>query len=223
MKLGKGLAIVGAILAVVVLAFKFWFLPNMRRHAEDKSIATYQIAAAVDQFILENPDRVFVQFNDLVGPGKFVMATFPVAGEDYHELFPFRVDFEELGVTMGDGRRVIVLCLRDPATLGMKRYTVRQWPNGKLEAVDSHPEGPEVYRHWQEAGRRPDGVHVSKFWDRRFETTYHGGVPDGPFRAYYESGELWAEATYIKGRPVGPHVLYARNGKRIYETTFAPR
>jgi hypothetical protein len=223
MKLGKGLAIVGAFLLVAGLAFMLWFLPNYQRLSEDKSIATYQISAAMDQFILENPDRLFVQFDDLIGPDKYIRTINPVAGEDYHELFPIRVDFEELGVTMGDGRRVIVFSPRDPEMGGGKRYSMREWPGGKIVALDKQPEGPEFYRRWQEARRKPDGVHTSKLWGLRTETTYRGGEPNGPFRAYYEGGELWAEATYVKGRPVGPHVVYDRKGKRIVEMVFPTR
>ena len=219
MKLGKGLAIVGVFLAIVVLGFKFWLLPRQKRIAEDKSIRTYQIAAAFDQYLLEESDRVFVQYDDLIGPGKFVKVALPVAGEDYHELFPIRIDYAALGVTMGDGRRVIVFTSPEPVN-GSARFTLRQKPNGQI--MDS--DGSAAYQRWLESERKPDGVHVKKLWnDRRFETTYHGGMPDGQFRAYYEGGELWAEATYVKGRPVGPHVVYARNGKRIYETTFAAR
>jgi len=217
MKLGKALVLVGAFLTIIVLAAKFWFLPNIRRVSEDKSIASYQIAAAFDQYLLENSDRVFVQYDDLIGPDKYVKAVFPAAGEDYHELFPLRIDYAALGVTMDDGRRVIVFTPPEPVK-GITRFTLRQKPNGQI--MDS--DGREAYLRWLEAERKPDGVQVKKLENgRRFETTYRGGIPDGPFRAYYEGGELWAEATYIKGRPVGPHVIYARNGKRIYETTFA--
>lgn len=220
----KAMAILGTLMVGGLLVFQFWLRPNHRRLLQDKSIATYQISAAVDQFVLENPDRLFVEFDDLIGPGKFLKGVFSsTAGEDYHEMFPIRVDFEELGVTMGDGRRVIVFSPRDPATGMTDRFTLRHTPDGRIEEVDSRRGGPEAYRQWLEAGRKPDGVHRSKIWDRRTETTYRGGMPDGPFRAYYESGELWAEATYVKGRPVGPHAIYDRKGKKIFETTFAAR
>jgi antitoxin component YwqK of YwqJK toxin-antitoxin module len=56
----------------------------------------------------------------------------------------------------------------------------------------------------------------------RYETTCANGVPDGPFRAYYADGKLWAEATYVRGVPSGRHVVYNHAGKIIYETVFAP-
>ena len=66
--------------------------------------------------------------------------------------------------------------------------------------------------------RKPDGVDVVRFPDGgRFETTYRGGVADGPFRAYYPDGKLWGEATYVKGRVVGPCWLYTRDGKKFDE------
>lgn len=219
MKLGKGLAIVAVFFVIVVLGFKFWLLPQQKRVSEDKSIRTYQIAAAFDQYLLEDPDRVFVLFDDLIGPDKFVKAAFPVAGEDYHELFPIRIDYAALGVTMGDGRRVIVFQPPEPVN-GITRFTLRQKPNGQI----LNSAGREAYQRWLESERQPDGVQVKKLWNgRRFEISYLGGVPHGPFRAYYEDGELWAEASYAKGSPVGSHVVYARNGNRIYETTFAAR
>jgi hypothetical protein len=68
-----------------------------------------------------------------------------------------------------------------------------------------------------------EGVHLTRPpAGGRFETTWRGGVPDGPFRATYADGKLWAEATYVRGVPSGRHVVYDRAGKIIYETVFVP-
>jgi len=81
-------------------------------------------------------------------------------------------------------------------------------PDGRMFRTPHPP--PEV--------RKPDGVDVVKFPDGgRFETTYRGGVADGPFRAYHADGTLWGEATYVKGRVVGPCWLYLRDGKKFDE------
>lgn len=212
------------LMAVIALvAYQIWSVGNLRRHSQDKSVCTYQIAAAANQYFLENPERVFVDFDDLIGPGGYINGVVPVAGEDYHELFPLRRDYAALAVTMGDRRRVIVYFPSQPVD-GFSHLDFRQTPDGKLKEIEHRVGGLEAYQHWLEAERKPDGVQGIKLSDgRRFEITFRGGFPDGPFRAFYADGELWAEATYVKGRPVGPHVVYARNGKHIYETTFAAR
>jgi antitoxin component YwqK of YwqJK toxin-antitoxin module len=111
-------------------------------------------------------------------------------------------------VTMDDGRQVIVFG---------DGQTVYVSPRGELT-------GPCVtaYRKVLEGNRRRDGVQVLRLTSgRRLEITWRNGVEVGPFRAYYETGELWAEATYVAGRPVGRHVVYDRAGKTVFETNFA--
>ncbi len=63
-----------------------------------------------------------------------------------------------------------------------------------------------------------DGVQVVQLPDgRRCETTYRGGVADGPFRAYRADGKLWAEAAYVQGRQTGPVWNYSGEGPRFNE------
>lgn len=103
---------------------------------------------------------------------------------------------------------------------GAEKYVlafVHQSPEGKLTGQVA------AYQAWLAAQDRSDGLHVTtRPQGRRFETTWRGGVPDGPFRAFYADGKLWAEATYVRGVPSGHHVVYDRAGKIIYETVFVP-
>jgi hypothetical protein len=118
-----------------------------------------------------------------------------------------------MSITMGDGRKNIMV-------FGAEKYVlafVHQSPEGKLTGQVA------AYQAWLAAQDRSDGVHVTtRPQGRRFETMWRGGVPDGPFGAFYADGTLWAEATYVRGAPSGRHVVYDRAGKIIYETVFVP-
>ena len=188
-------------------------LSEQRRTSQDKAISTYQIRTCVDQFFAEHPTRVFVTYDELIGPRRPLMGLNPVAGEDYHELFPVRADTELMSITMGDGRKNIMV-------FGAEKYVlafVHQSPEGKLTGAVA------AYEAWLAAQDRSDGVHVTTPpAGGRFETTWRAGVPDGPFRAAYADGKLWAEATYVAGRPIGRHVVYDRAGKILYETVYIP-
>ena len=186
------------------------------------SVGSYQVSACAEQYFLENDTMIFAKYDDLIGPKKLLLTITSVAGEDYHELFPLRRDSESLTVTMGDGRKVIVF-MPPERTLNSNSLRFRQTPDGRITETDSRYHGAalEIYQRWLAAEQKPDGVFVKKLPDgRRFEITYHGGMADGPFRAYYQNGNLWGEATYVKGHPVGPHRIYDLQGKPIWQTTF---
>jgi hypothetical protein len=207
--------IVALVSTLVIGATAFFAvrLFEQRRTSQDKAISTYQIRAAIDQYFVEHPHRVFLTYDDLVGPRRYLKAVIPVAGEDYHELFPVRADTELMSVTMGDGRKnILIFTAKNDG-----RLVVHQSPEGKLTGQVA------AYQAWLAAQDRSDGVHVTtRPAGGRFETTWRGGVPDGPFRAYYADGKLWAEATYVRGAPSGRHVVYNHAGKIIYETDFVP-
>jgi hypothetical protein len=214
----------------------FLLMRDVRHHSQDKAIASYQIRAAFQNARDQQPERVFFTYEDLIGPRAYIKGTVPVAGEDYHELFPLRADSDVLSITMGDGRKNIVVfgasAVRAIAlektmdrnraeqirmNTERERFWVGQSVSGKLTGEVA------AYQAWLAAQDRTDGLHVTTApQGGRFETTWHGGMPHGPFRAYYRSGELWAEATYERGRPAGRHVLYDRLGKLIHETAFVP-
>ena len=207
-------ALLSAVAAAVTVS-GYFFTAKIRHRSQDSAIATYQIQAAVEQFFFENPQRVFVNYEDLIGPQRYMKAARAHGGEDYHELFPLRRDYDELITTMGDGRQNILF-----------RYVggiVKQNPRGEIAVDESSPKAVEYHRSLLAERRKREGVQVVQEADRRrFETTWRGGVPDGPFRATYADGKLWAEATYVRGVPSGRHVVYDRAGKIIYETIFGP-
>ncbi len=210
----RWVATVLSILGLGAFGAGFVAFGKLRRSSQDKAICTPFIAAGARQVFHEEPWRVFLAYDDLIGPRQYIKSLNSATGEDYHELFPLRVDFEELAITMDDGRKNILIFHSG----GDFRTWVGQTPEGKLTGVTP------AYQAWLAARDRSDGVHVSTPpQGGRFETTWRGGVPAGPFRAYYENGQLWAEATYVGGRPVGRHVVYDRAGKIIFETQFAPR
>jgi hypothetical protein len=199
-------------LAAGVATPGYLYFSKFQRAAEDKGVRTYQIRSGVEQFFMENPARVFAAHNDIVGPACYVKAAPSNFGEDYREIFPVRADWETLGVTMADGR--VNLVLRDG-------WGVVHPRNG---VIYGHPESVRIYQALLASRKNREGVHITTPpAGGRFETTWRAGVPDGPFRATYADGKLWAEATYVGGELVGRHVVYDRQGKIIYDTVFAPR
>ena len=65
---------------------------NVRTASRDKAVLCHlrQLAAAADQYFLENNVQVVERYEDLVGPAKYIKAQIPVAGEDYRANFPLR-------------------------------------------------------------------------------------------------------------------------------------
>jgi len=180
LRLGWGLMFLCALtfFLVTVPAFQ-----KVRHSSRDKSILgnLRQLSAAEDQYALENPNRIFILHDELVGPSCYLKQINLVAGEDYRAMFPHRVG-ALFTVTGPDKLRISY----DP---------------------DVDPMAPEV-----------DGLHIIKLKDgRRFETTWRGGVPDGPFRAYRADGSLWGEATYGQGRVIGPSWIHLVDGRKFDE------
>ena len=67
------------------------FLFNRRRgEGHEKSILgnLRQLSAAVDQFALENNYRVFVAYDEIVGPTRYIKALTPQAEEDCRHRLP---------------------------------------------------------------------------------------------------------------------------------------
>ena len=140
---------IGLGIGLLVLAAGSWLAVdawrNIRRETKDKSIATYQISAAADQYFLEYGGKS-IRYEDLIGPGKYLKYATPVDGEDYHELFPIPIYHPELAVTMGDGRRVIVFAGK----------TLRQDADGSFpKRYNRDPVLVEQYQRWIANGRPP--------------------------------------------------------------------
>lgn len=196
-----------AAFATLAVGYPSW--AEQRRRSENSRIATYQLWAAVNQYFMENRDRVFVAYDDVVGPTRYIKSVAKATPVDYAAMFPLRVDWEAMPVTMSDGRQVIVT----------SEGTVWVSPRGE---ITGWPDAVKYYRAVLDAQRGRNGREISRGpLGGRFETTWRNGVREGPFQAYYETGQLWAEANYVGGRPVGRHVVFDRTGKVIQETNFS--
>jgi tetratricopeptide (TPR) repeat protein len=194
-----------SLVALGVLTMVFVAIPayrKVRRSSIEKSVLCNlgQLSAAADQFVQEaGAYRLFITRDELIGPDRYLKAQQPAAGEDYTALYPIRQDqAQTLPVVLPDGRKserteVLTVTLPDGGTV-------------------SYPRPDDV------EGKKQDGVHTLRFPDgRSYQITYRGGVPDGPFRAYFPDGVLWGEATYARGRVVGPCWLHTRDGRKFNE------
>lgn len=90
-----GLAkIIIAVLVLAALAFSGWFglrFAQMRAATVEKAVQSNlsQLLAALEQFALESPDRLFLRFEDIYGEKAYLKSVRPVRDEDYRALFPF--------------------------------------------------------------------------------------------------------------------------------------
>jgi len=91
---------VGLMAAMAIPAFQ-----KVRQASQQKAVLNNlrQLAAAADQYYLERGVRT-ATYNDLVGPGKYIKAINPVAGENYRTLR--FVQGMPLRVRLPDGRTV---------------------------------------------------------------------------------------------------------------------
>ena len=231
--LRKALGVVVVVVAVAV-AVVGWTILKVRDTSRLKAMIPRQLASAADQFTLENPDRIFVNYAELVGPTRWVTAYRPVDGEDPSRQFPIRCHWDDLlpvelpdgtTVTRGEvfisiGQSGLVATLPQPQDAHYDPGRVYRTDFGvsfrgdRVVDLPPDPAGRD--------GRDQDGVHVYRLPDgRRFEVTYHGGVPDGPFRAFYADGSAWGEATYRQGHVVAAW-LTTRLGRRFDELHDGP-
>jgi len=221
---GVGATLMAALVVLGVLAME-----QIRDSSKLKAMLPRQPFAGIDQFFLENPNRIFLRYDELIGPERYVGAYHATDGEDLSVQFPVRQGLgESLSVRLPDGttvQRVDVL-----AAIG-KSGLVVTYPFPQ----DSQYDRKRVYRldcgvsfrDWHVVNRPPDpagregrdqdGVHTYQFPDgRRYEVTYRGGVPDGPFRAFHADGTRWGEATYRNGRVVEAWLI-SRDGRKFDE------
>ncbi len=226
MLLGWG---IGAIVSIMLTWGGLLAWRTVRDSSKLKAMLPRQPSAALDQFFLENPDRIFVRYDEIVGPNCYIKAYSATDGVDLSEQFPVRQGIcATLSVRLPDGstvERTEVL-----AAIG-KSGLVATYPLPQ----DNHYDRKRVYRldngvtfqDWHvvrkppdpdgREGRDQDGVHTYQFPDgRRFEVTYRGGTPDGQFRAFHANGTRWGEATYRNGRVVEAW-LFTRDGRKFNE------
>lgn len=89
---------VGLLAAMAIPAFQ-----KVRTASQEKAVLNNlrQLAAAADQFYLEN-GVISANYNDLVGPTRYIRQLVPVAGEDYRQLR--FIQGRSLRVQLSDGR-----------------------------------------------------------------------------------------------------------------------
>lgn len=211
------------------LALAVGALSTVRNSSKQKAMIPRQAASAVDQFFIENPHRIFLRYDELVGPDRYLRAYNAADGEDLSFQFPVRQGCgESLSVRLPDGttvRRIEVI-----AAVGQSGL-VATFPLPQDDQYDPKRvyrlDNGVTFRDWRVVDRPPDpagregrdqdGVHVYQLsGGRRFEITYRGGVPDGPFRAFHGDGAPWGEATYRNGRVVEAW-LFTRDGRKFDE------
>ncbi len=148
-----------------------------------KAAQPRQIAAAIDQYRAENGVDV-VEYDDVVGPKRYIGTVFPVDGEDHRAMFPVHPFTHTLSLRLNDGI-VVSYGRADDIAVTSTRFAPAEpfYPAGKAPPADG------VYR-----SALADGT--------QWEVTYREGVPHGPFRVYHADGRLWGEGLYDDGLPV---------------------
>jgi hypothetical protein len=217
----------GAVLGIGLLGF--WFNSRVQNASKLRSMIPSQPAHTANHFFVEYDDRIFLRYDELVGPDRYIKASRSEDGEDLSVQFPLRRGWTEpLPVRLPDGSTVeryevfaaigrsglIALYPRpqggsyDPDRVYGLDIGV-SYRGHRVVQLPPDPAGRE--------GRDQDGVHTYQLPDgRRFEITYRGGVPDGPFRAFYADGKPWGEAIYRQGRVIEAWII-TRQGRRFDE------
>ncbi len=150
-----------------------------------KAAQPRQIAAAIDQYFVENGVSV-VEYDDVVGPDRYLRAVYRVDEEDHRAMFPVHTFTPTLSLRLNDGFVVSYSRLDN----------IRDTPTRFAPAEPFYP-----------AGETPpaDAVYRSALADgTQCEVTYRDGVPHGLFRVYHADGRLWGEGLYDDGLPVNP-------------------
>jgi hypothetical protein len=223
---GWGIAATGM---AIVFALGAVATAKVRTSSNLKAMIPRQPSAAIDQFYVENPYRIFLKYDELVGPERYFRTYHSADDADISWQFPVRQGCgESLPVRLPDGttvRRIEVI-----AAVGQSGL-VATFPLPQDDQYDPKRvyrlDNGVTFRDWRVVNRPPDpagregrdqdGVHVYQLsGGRRFEVTYRGGVPDGPFRAFHGDGALWGEATYRNGRVVEAW-LFTRDGRKFDE------
>jgi hypothetical protein len=202
-----------------------------------KSLWLRGISGSLEQYFEEcEPDRIFVSYDEIVGPQRYMKAYNGPDGADFSFQFPVRRYFDEK----------LLVQLPDGTTVERTPHLAAKTRSGLIDTWDK-PQGRDyradrVYlldcgvtiRGWHivdlppdpagSEGRIQDGVHIYKLpHGGRFEVTYRGGLPHGKFRAFRADGSRWGEANYDRGRLVGPSWIYRADGSRYNELDPAQR
>lgn len=103
-----------------------------------------QASATADWFFNENPYRIFVTYDDLIGPGKFLRSLASIQGEDYRALFPIRRDSDwgKWSLILPGGRKIDFGNQTKPFPDGVRK---QRWADGRrFETTyrNGRPNGP---------------------------------------------------------------------------------
>jgi len=223
---GWGVAATGMAILIALGAIA---TTKIRSSSNLKAMIPRQPSAAIDQFYLENPYRIFLKYDEIVGPERYIRSYSSADDADISWQFPVRQGCgESLFVRLPDGttvRRLEVIAAvgRSGLVATYPRPQDDQYDPKRVYRLDNGV----TFREWHvvnlppdpagREGRDQDGVHTYQFPDgRRYEVSYRGGVPDGPFRAFHADGSRWGEATYLNGRVVEAW-LFTRDGRKFDE------
>jgi hypothetical protein len=175
------LAVVGTlVLAVIVVPFL-----RLRRHQQDLSVRSQirQIGSNADWFFSDNPYRIFVSYEEIIGPAKFLKQIDSIQGEDYRMLFPIRRDsgWEEWSLMLPDGRKIDFPGQAKPIADGVRQRRLSDGRRFEISYRNGLPDGP--FRAYL-----PDGT----LWG---EATYAQGRLVGPAWLVTRDGKKFNELT----------------------------
>lgn len=170
-------------------------LQDLRERSQGKAVLSTlrRLSSAIDQFFLEQPEKLFVTYADLVGVDRYLKGADSVAGEDYRPLFPRRRDDPvAMLVVMPRGNRV---------TYASDFPVPADGPDTQRLRDGSHVE--TTYR-----GGRAQGAFRWKGNDGivRATGTLADGWPQGPIPILDRDGRTLRQETYPRPRVfVGPN------------------
>lgn len=150
-----------------------------------KAAQPRQIAAAIDQYFLESGASI-VEYDDVVGPTRYVKSVYRVDEENHRAMFPVHTFTPTLSLRLKDGF-VVSYGRLDIGPAPPARFA----PAEPLYPTGARPPADGVYRRVLDDGTQ-------------LEVPYRDGVPHGPFRAYDPKGRLLGEGLYDDGLPVNP-------------------
>lgn len=106
------------LVALDVALISYVVQDSSRGLPRNTGIALEQIALAARIHFTEDPNCMFVSFDELVVRYPQIGRLQALAGENYRGLFPLRVDFTELAVKLGDGRDASIWLPSDRSIAG---------------------------------------------------------------------------------------------------------
>jgi hypothetical protein len=183
--------VIAAIVAALTLAAGLGshaigsYMKEIAETGSRKAAIPRQLAAAADQYFLENGVNL-VEYDDLVGPERYLKSYHKVDGENPRVIFP-----------LGTFHRLYSLRLSDGTTVSYSQLDGRDDFLPRFAPAEPfYPPGPTP---------PADGTYHRVLADgSRQEVSYRDGVPHGAFRCYLPDGRFSIELFYDDGLPVSP-------------------